>query len=191
MLSESDPTPQLGGSAKQQSRQSRRGRAATGPPESSCNAQGIWCGFLGAERKRMSESKEGARSLQRSERVPGGVRRSKWAWLRNTGLHPLSSSLLFPSLLRRVPPLTRPRAPRSEKQLPFAAPRKLEQEAIVSFGRNRHLIGKQTRREKTQGRKRSCVPRDRACLMTPEAGSLHGWLKADTSIEAHEYSAAK
>lgn len=39
----------------------------------------------------MSESKEGARSPQRSERVPGGVRESKWAWLQYTGLYSLSS----------------------------------------------------------------------------------------------------
>ena len=34
---------------------------------------------------------------------------------------------------------------------------------------------------------------DQACLTTVEAaaGSLHGWLKADTGIKAHEYSVAK
>lgn len=88
---ESDPAPRLGSAAEQQSRQSRRGQASLGPPESSCNAQGIWCDFPRAEGKRMSESKEGARSPQRSERVPGGVRESKWAWLQYTGLYSLSS----------------------------------------------------------------------------------------------------
>jgi len=90
----------------------------------------------------MSESKEGARSPQRSERVLGGVRGSKWAWLQNTGGYTRSpdSAFLFSSsqgCLHRLVPERLGVASRT-------CHANLERETIVSFRRNRHPIRKQT-----------------------------------------------
>lgn len=143
--------------------------------------------------------KRESRSLQRSERVPRGVRGSKWAWVQNTRGY--TRSLPQP-LLRRVLSLTRPRAPQSDKQHD-GSPLQIGTGSDCRLqAKSATLLKKQTlgvTQERISGKEwRSCLSKDRACLMTVEAAaaaaagcSLHGWLKADTSIKAHEYSVTK
>lgn len=154
MLSESDPTPQLAEAAKQQSRQSRPGRAATGASRKALVMHKEF-GAVSSEQRgnawvRVKRERDPCRGQSTSPEVSGGVNGHDCR-TRGYTRSPLSVLFLFVGCLHW----------RSSPRMP----RKLKQETIVSFGWNHHLIRKQTKIWHERGRcedGRSCMSEDQA-----------------------------